>query len=235
MKKQRTKTASELIAELEANPEFLARRREQEAAAAAQVEEARRAMQPILADLQAAGYPAESLDALRESGWIYDGAIPVLRKWLGRAQDVFVKRALIGALSVPFAGVETARVLIVGYRNCRDTSDTGLQWDIANALSIVADDSVFADIAELVQHQAHGKSREMLALALGNMRAGSVVPLLLKMLGDDAIVGHVVMALGRLRAPEAREPLIPLLKHKIPWIRAEVKKALAAIGTPNLH
>ena len=47
---------------------------------------------------------------------------------------------------------------------------TSFKWAIGAALWVVADDGVFEQVVELVQDKRHGKAREMLAVALGNMR-----------------------------------------------------------------
>jgi len=68
------------------------------------------------------------------------------------------------------------------------------QWAIGNALWIVADDSVFEDIAALAADPKHGKAREMVVVALGNMQNPEAVEVLRRLLRDDQVAGHAVMA-----------------------------------------
>ncbi len=51
----------------------------------------------------------------------------------------------------------------------------------------------------------------------------------IELLDDDDVAGHAVMALGRLKAPRAREKPEPFLSHPRTWVRAEARKALAKI------
>jgi hypothetical protein len=56
-----------------------------------------------------------------------------------------------------------------------------------------------------------------------------VVEILVNIIDDDEVVGHAVMALGKLRAETARGRIEALLGHPTPWIRDEAKKALEQI------
>jgi HEAT repeat protein len=67
--------------------------------------------------------------------------------------------------------------------------------------------------------------------ALGNMRRArdQVLPTLLTLLDDDDIAGYAIMALGKLKASEARSAIEPFIHHREPWVRKEAKKALDKI------
>lgn len=80
----------------------------------------------------------------------------------------------------------------------------------------------------------YGKAREMLAVALGNMKDPRAIAVLIDLLADAALVGHAVMGLGKLKAPAAREHLQALTQHSEEWIRQEAKKALRGMKSP-LH
>lgn len=100
---------------------------------------------------------------------------------------------------------------------------------VANALSITADDSVYETIVELVREPAYGRAREMLAVALGNMKNPQAVDILIKLLDDEDVAGHAVMGLGKLGAERARPHVERFLTHPKTWIRNEAKKALKRI------
>ena len=80
----------------------------------------------------------------------------------------------------------------------------GLKWAIGNALSIVADDSVFQDIVALARDKRHGEAREMVVEALANMRNPQAVDVLCELLADEEVAAHAVVALGKLKAARAR-------------------------------
>ncbi len=105
------------------------------------------------------------------------------------------------------------------------------KWTIGNALSVVADDSVFEDLVELAKDQRHGRAREMLMLALGRMKNPRAAAVLMELLDDDEVVGHAVIGLGNLRAEKARPLLERFLNHPMPWVRTEAKRALKKIET----
>jgi HEAT repeat protein len=71
----------------------------------------------------------------------------------------------------------------------------------------------------------------MLALALGNCHDPRAVDVLIALLADEQVVGHAVMALGKLKSKAARSRIQELLKHPTDWIRAEATKALAGIDS----
>ena len=100
-----------------------------------------------------------------------------------------------------------------------------------NALEVVADDSVFDELVELVRDKKYGKARQMLAVALGNMKDRRAVTVRVDLLGDDEVTGHAVKGLGKLKSSEARVHLEVMTRHPTEWIRVEAMKALKGMGT----
>jgi hypothetical protein len=128
----------------------------------------------LACDLRAAGLPIGDLWELVNAKAQYKAAIPVLIDWLRNVErrvpgpdQTRVREGLVRALSVPAARPGAAPVLIEEFRNASDHSETGLGWIVGNALSVVADDSVFGEIAVLAQDPRYGKARQMIVLRLG--------------------------------------------------------------------
>jgi HEAT repeat protein len=69
----------------------------------------------------------------------------------------------------------------------------------------------------------------MLAVALGNMKDPRTVDLLIELLSDDQVVGHALIALGKLKAHKARRHIESLLNHPKPWISKEAQSALTKL------
>jgi hypothetical protein len=184
---------------------------------------------PVLADLAQAGFEVEWVSELHNIGFKYKKAIPILLKWLPIIDNEDVKEAIVRSLSVPWAKPIAAMPLIEEYRKITNGSDSELKWAIANGLSIVADDSVFTEIVELVQDKKNGRSREMLAVSLGNMKNPYAQEVLLELLDDEEVAGHAIMALGKLKSKKARPTIERFLTHKKSWIRQEAKRALVKI------
>jgi hypothetical protein len=127
---------------------------------------------------------------------------------------------------VPWAKPAAAPVLIEEFKAANDPTGEGLRWAIANGLAVVADDAVFEQLLHLVQDKQYGKAREMLVVALGNMKDPRAVAVLMNLLDDEEVVGHAVMALGKLKAPAARARLTILLQHSKDWVRDEAMKGI---------
>jgi hypothetical protein len=51
----------------------------------------------------------------------------------------------------------------------------------------------------------------------------------MKLLDDDMVAGHAIMALGRLKAKRSRSRLKPFLHHRRAWVRREAQKAVQRI------
>ncbi len=199
---------------------------------AREIAEIRAANASLLAELAEHGFHYAGICELRVHGGRYTAAVPILTKWLPLVLNWDAKESIVRALSVPFAK-SAAPVLIQEFRRA-PAEQMLFKWTIGNALSIVADDSAFEDVAGLVRDPRHGKAREMLAVALGNMRknAAAAIEVLLGLLADEAVAGHAVIALGQLRAGSA-QPAIEALLRKNPrrWVRKEAEKALKRIGS----
>ncbi len=228
--KGRTAGPDRQLIKLEEDPQFVHRQqRERELRRQQLIREYREAAAPVLADLARAGIEADSIDELYNRALNYRPAIPVLLHWLHRVQNDDVKEDIARALTVRWAKPSGARPLIEEFRKAQDPQGTGLKWAMGNALSEVADDSVFDQIVELVRDKRHGRAREMLALALGNMRNPKAVDILVELLDDEEMAGHAVMGLGKLKAKRAKPHIERFLSHPKAWIRREAKRALAKI------
>ena len=123
-----------------------------------------------------------------------------------------------------------APVLIEEFRKASDPAGTGLGWVIGNALSVVADDSVFDQIAELAQDRRYGRARQMIVWGLGrSSKDPRAVPLLAGLLDDQDVTAHAVIALGKLRPAGVRPSVERLLDHPQAIVRRAAKKALARL------
>ena len=226
------KSAAELMAELQRDPEYVARMRQRDQQQRANIENYSRIAGPVLKELGARGYRVNTIGELIQGKTEYRSAVPILLHWLPRISDPQVKEDIVRTLSVPWAKPTAAPTLIEEFRKADNVE---LRWAIANGLAVVADDSVFEDLVRLVQDKGLGKTREMLALALGNMQNPRAVVVLMDLLEDEQVVGHAVMALGKLKAPAARARLKELTGHPADWVRKEATKALASVGESALH
>lgn len=228
---ERSRTAGELLDELEQTAEYQERQRRWKQ----QEDENRRrygqAAAGLLADLEEAGFSVSTLAELRERGVGDRRAVPVLVKWLPEVEYPPLKRDLIATLGSRWARPGAARPLIEEFRRINPAEDTGAtsaRWSIGDVLERVADESVLDDLIEIATDVGHGRNRAFVVVALGNMGKArdEVLPVLLELLGDDEVAAYAVMGLGKLKASEARAGIERFLDHPEAWVRKEAKKAL---------
>ncbi len=234
-------TADELMARLEADPEWVARREERHRQWRAGVEENLWAAAPLEADLRKAGVPVASVSELMDCR--LEGlrpAIPVLLRWLPRMENIDIKECIVRALTDKAAKPLAAPALIEEFRKAPITDDPRLlsfKWAIGNALSVVADDLVFDDIAELLRDERHRWSRDMLCIALGRMKNPHADDVLLVVLdqdrgltgGEASVTRYAIRALGNRKASKAKTHIERLLDHPEVLVRREARKSLEKI------
>lgn len=188
----------------------------------------------LLVELTEAGVATESIWDLVNTKARYKLAIPILLDWLTTLDERLpagdyresLREGLIRALSTPDAKPIAAPEMV---RQFRSVTDPFVRWAIGNALSVVADDNVFNDLAEIAKESQWGIARQMVVDAFGRSKDPRAVRLLLSLLDDDDVVAHATKALGKQGDPSTRWALEPLLEHPRPLVRKEAKKALAKL------
>lgn len=229
-------TAGELMDKLRNDPAYQEQMRERALFAQQRAQAYRAAVEPLIGALRIAGCNVESLEELRKIGakgsQVYRAAVPTLSRWLGETTNQALKSDIVRTLTLPAARPDAARTLIDEFKRTEDGSETGLRWTIANALAVVADESVFDDLVRLSLDKSYGKAREMLALALATTGDARSAKVLNNLLDDEVVVGHAVMALRKLKAPVRADRIQQLLQHPEAWIRKEAKRAVVEVGPP---
>lgn len=186
----------------------------------------------VVGSLRDAGVAVSHIQDVHRGKFEYKIVRPILVGWLPRLQTIEVKDQVVRALSVPQArSDEAARVLVGEFESVE--SRTSYRWDVANALSVIATDTVRDDLLRIAGEKQWGKDREMIVLALANLPGPRTVSILMDLIDDDDVRGHAVMALGRLRAVEARSRVQAVLSDKRPWVRSEARKALKRMSSPE--
>lgn len=182
----------------------------------------------LLGELAGAGFVVGSIRDLLAQGEAIRKAVPILVRWLPLVSDSALKEDIVRTLSVPWAH-SAAPALVAEYERVDDLTGTGLRWAIGNALEVLANDEIADDLIRLAKDRRFGRAREMVVLGLAKLSSPDVPGVLSGLLTDDDVVGHAVMALGRLEAQQARQLIVPLLKHSKRWIRKEAGKAIDRI------
>jgi hypothetical protein len=227
-KRRKPKTAVELVAELNQDRAYLERMAVKRQEHSERFGDAKSQITPVVTELRGIGYDVVSLDQLRRSGKEYRNAVPILIAWLDRVENPRAKEAIVHSLSFRWAK-EAHEGLLHEFNKAPPSEELGLKWAIGNALSVLADEEILDALVELSLDSRHGRAREMIVEALGNVRNSRSIETLLKCLEDDQVAGHAVLALGRLRAVEALDRLNSFLEHPKPWIRDAAAKAIKQI------
>jgi len=214
---------------LQQSSQYIAKREETESRRIVANARNMKELSAIVDQLQDAGYTVDSLDTLRRSGHRYGSAVPILLKWLPKVSSPQVKESIVRTLSVPWAKSLAAGPLLLEFRKAPDSTNVSLKWAIANALAVVADNGVLEEVCELARDPKHGKSREMLAIALGNIQSPRAVHVLVELLNDEQTAGHALMSLGKLRVANSRSAIERFVNHPKSWVRREAKRALSKL------
>lgn len=173
--RRRPITASELTAQLESDPEFMARKRERDLALAERVARLKEEQAPILSELQAAGLSVSLLSDLLMRSVPYPGAIPVLLKHLALSYSDATLETLARALAVPDAR-HAWPVLVAEYRKApschgNGTHPHGAKDGLAVALAATVTSGTMDELIALAKDRSHGASRLLLLKALRKSRS----------------------------------------------------------------
>lgn len=182
-------------------------RRRQETARKAK--EWRKAQQPLVEELRAAGFDVESVWDLfnRKEPWNkkervrpYPEAVPILLKHLPRDYPAAVREGIARALALPEAKVGWD-LLIQLYR---DESEKRAKDGLAVAISGAADDDVIGDVIALARDPRHGSSRLLLLLALERSADPRARAALMELGTDPDLKKEIPVVLGRLKRKKER-------------------------------
>lgn len=165
-------TAAELMEQLHKDPEWVAKMKSKEEWRRARERHLGRLEQPLVADLEAAGYHINSVWDLVNSRGPYPEAIPVLLRHLKRVDyHPDIRQGIARALSRRDPQVKEAiPELLEAFRRDPDPRLNGPKWAIGNAIQTVYDDRYLDEIVEIVRDRSHGPARTELVQALGKSK-----------------------------------------------------------------
>lgn len=158
-----TVRADELMAELQANPEWVAQHNVREAKRADAETRFRIEEEPIMADLAVVGFDVGSVWDLVNTNNRYPSAIPVLLKHLRKPYHVRIREGIIRALTTPDARGLAAEAVLT---ELQTEADSELRWALANALTVVADRTNVGAIEALLNDPTYADVSERLGEAL---------------------------------------------------------------------
>jgi len=193
-------TAAELTAQLESDPEYLARKRERDVALAARVARLREEQAPIVGDLQAAGISVNLLSDLLTRSVPYPRAIPVLLKHLGLSYSDPTLETLARSLAVPDAR-HAWPVLVTEYRKAPSTYENGIRSGVKDGLAVALAATVTGatmdELIALAKDRSHGASRLLLLRALRKSRSAAAKQAIAELSMDPDLEKEIASWRGR--------------------------------------
>lgn len=180
----------------------------------------------LLREIREKGIEINSIDDLININKEYKDILPILIKYLSEYDDQNDKEWLVRCLGVK-GFTEATETLIREFYKASNNSE--LKWAIGNTMSLILDKNSINPMLKIVQEKEHGVSREMFVIALGKLKDKKVIPVLLKLINDPDVTGHVIMALSNFNDLNLVNHIKPFKNHKKTWIKKEAEKAIKKI------
>jgi hypothetical protein len=158
-------TAEEFLRTLEADPDYVRSRAEQDEELAKLDAFYRDAEAPLLRDLAKLGIEVRSVYDLVNDTVSYEQAIPLLLDHLRRRYPDAIREGIARALGIPATRPLGWRVLVDEYRRTPNENNR-VKDGLAVALSGASDDSVIQDLIDLARDKHNGSSRVLLLLGV---------------------------------------------------------------------
>ena len=152
--------------------------------------------------------------------------VPLLLKYLYEFKSRNFKEFIIDALKVK-GFTNATETLIIEFN--RTNFGDSYKWSIGDALSVIQDGKYEDEYINIIKEKKHGTARQMVTITLGKLKSEKAIPILISLLDDEDVNGHVLVALGYYKKPMLIKYIEPFLTHKKKWIRNEAKSALKKI------
>lgn len=202
MANRKPTSAAELMASLQKNQGYQQRVAERDRkldAANANLEEDER---PLVAALQEVGVNVASVWDLVNSSEPYSQAIAVLLDHLDRPLMTRTREGIARSLSVEAArGVASVKLL----QAFEQEQDESVRWVIGNTLAIVATDAEKDAVRKHLNNPSLGEARNMLTYAVARLWGAEAIADFIGLLDDRSVAAQAIIALGDLKAIEARD------------------------------
>jgi HEAT repeat protein len=184
-----------LVERLRPNPRLVGRRHDE-------IEAARRAAKPMLAELRSMGFPAYDVGDFAWATLPSKRAAEIFVSWLERIDDPIVRSHIAMALTERKARSVATQPLIDLFARLPNTA-----WEkdrVAAAVGTLARDDHFEQVAALIRDPRHGHYRGYLFWAVGYMKDPRAVDLCLELIDSEDLGTSALQALGGLRSERAR-------------------------------
>lgn len=203
-----SRTAAEIVAECEADPEYQAMIREREQKRAKRTARRRAEQAQLLRELAEVGIEVETVWDLVNRPNDYQSAYPILVEHLQRPYDELNREGIARSLAVADATDIAWKPV---YRAFVDHPHAGpgdpppLKFALGLALGKLMEAPQVPEALELVTNRAHGESRAPIVDFLGDFKQRKAVRTVLELLADDPdVAAEAKKALARKRKRRRR-------------------------------
>lgn len=193
---KKDKTAAELMAELEAKPEFVERRARLDEEHRKRRAELRRAEAPLVRELNDAGFEVESVWDLVNTRASYTEALPILLAHL--TSDAPYPPAIRAGIARALAVRESSEAWSTLVRLYREESDVRTKDGLAVALSVAANRALIDELIELARDTNNGTSRMLLLPALTRSRQPQAKAALFDLASDPDLSTEIAVIRRRM-------------------------------------
>ena len=193
--KRSAMTAGELMRQLEADPEFVARRAEKAARHAQRAEICRKAEAPFLEALAKSGFQVANVDDIaRTFRPLPQSLIDLLIEWIPQVEHPKVQEMMTWQLlAAPRRSLDGRFLTALYDSTCNDQ----LKWVIADVIEQTQPSDVEAWLPQAIQNWRSGNARILLASAITKMLpTAQAIPILVTVF-DDILLG-AADALGKI-------------------------------------
>ncbi len=180
----------------------------------------------LLQEIREKGVEISSINDLMKIDKNYKALVPIILQHLQQITDEGDKQFLVRCLGVKGFD-EATEPLINEFLN---SSNVSYKWAIGNTLYNIMNKGALNILLKIAQEKKHGIARQMIVLAIGKMGDQNVIPVLLGLLNDEDVTGHVITALSNFKDATLIPHIEPFMKHKVNWISGEAKKTIKKLG-----
>jgi len=187
-----------------------------------------REQKQLVKELRTVGVKVSSAWDLLEKSKRNSVAIPILQKHLKKNYSKHTKEGIIRSLGIKEVSNSGS---VESLLECFESEENEeLRWTIGTSLSIVVSEKEHVEkIVELLKEKKYEGARSQLPHCYAKHYKSKAIPLLIELLDDRTVVAETLVALGKLKAIEAKDKIEVLTKDKDSWIRGKAKAALKKI------
>ncbi|MBS1814978.1 MAG: hypothetical protein JSS87_08910 [Acidobacteria bacterium] len=175
------------MAQLNADPEFVKRRADRDAALEKWSKRLRTEEEPLLADLRKVGWEVTSAWELVKTSTPYPEALPVLLSHLSRPYSTRIREGIARAMAV--------RDACIYWSTLRDLFTREKEKEVRDALAVVlsaaSNGSLITQLAELAKDPANGSSRLLLLRGLRRSKSPTARETLAELANDPALAKEI--------------------------------------------